>query len=121
MHYIISGRQGGKTYRLLEWLAAAPEDVSRIVIVPTFERKKLILDQYREKFNLEDWNVITVGEARGGTASVTHRRAQAKNIRVEYAFDDLNDTLHLLFPNLVIFGATSGGINHEPRNYPLTS
>ena len=118
--YMVWPRQAGKTLRLAEWLAAAPDKVARVLIVPTREERKRFLDQFQEKYELEEWQVTTAHEARGGTATITHRMAGYGHDHIEYAIDGLDQILGSIFPGIMVKVAAATGANHEPKNYPLT-
>ncbi len=84
----VTGRQQGKTTKMLEWMRAAPEDEVRVLVSHTRARSMQLL---RENPDLYSWQFVSSEEMLRG-----HTTHQAIRGRIVLGVDDLDLVLQRL-------------------------
>lgn len=65
MRVMVTGRQGGKTTAMLEWMRGAPEGEHRVCVSASREQAMRLL---RDNPDLESWQFVALDDVRRGGA-----------------------------------------------------
>ncbi len=87
-----TGRQQGKTTRLIEWMMQAPDDVHRVLVTHNAREADRLYREYGEKLGLERWQFMSAMEVRGEYGATWRGRKG----RLELGVDNLDIVLPML-------------------------
>lgn len=97
MEFHITGRQHGKTTRLLDWLEAAPEGEHRIAVCHNAQRSMDLLHQSRKQGRrLESWQFVSAEEVARGSR-VFSGVLRGRRGHIVLGIDDLDLTIQNMF------------------------
>lgn len=101
MQFHITGRQGGKTSQLLDWMEGAPEGEHRVMVCHTRERSMQMLNLSRvQERKLESWQFVSAQEV------LPYSRAfsgvlYGRGGHIVLGIDDLDLTINHMFGFIV--------------------